>query len=271
MKKSTVEKSFVEKSLLDLAQNSFSFDLHFDYWKKVVQKFPNNKDDLFQAMKSRLFNWSEPSPFCNSYGINPLTLAISESEQLLDIIYTSKYPTTDQANANAALEPVLFHNLSTNDYINLKNIHPYLLNVVVAPATLIYKLKDNLHKKVETIKSVKRNHKFVLNTVYLYFDVIFFTKFRGNSICLDGLDFWKLIGLGYSISVDKLYKSITEPGFVLLENQSLFNDVILKFSKTGKLPEIITNKIEDSDALVKITNYLKELKTNPALLLFLAL
>jgi hypothetical protein len=51
----------------------------------------------------------------------------------------------------------------------------------------------------------------------------------------------------------------------------MFNDVILKFSKTGKLPEIITNKIEDSDALLKITNYLKELKTNSALLLFLAL
>ena len=268
-----MRKTFTELSLLHLAQNPLSIDFHLNYWKEVLNNYPQNKHDLSEVMISKLFDWKENSNFLISHRVNPLTLAIAESDKLIDIVYFSENPNINEASAIDALKRIFYFYLTTKETNEFRNIHPFFHNIVFDPSFTIKHVSDILYSSLEDIKLNSGFFKSIMNAMTLYFDILLYTHHDNHfkPIKINGLNFWKIIGLGFKISVDKLYEAIIKPGFVLLEDRIMFNDVIVEFSQTGILPERITKKINDSDGLDLITQFLNEIKKEPHVVLLLAL
>jgi hypothetical protein len=85
-----MKKHFFDEALAQLALDSQSFPHHVDYWHGILYDFPNNKEFIYMAMNSQLFDWKKSSVFSEDFDLNPLTHAILNSDYFLDIIYYNK-------------------------------------------------------------------------------------------------------------------------------------------------------------------------------------
>jgi hypothetical protein len=264
-------KHFFDKTLAHLSIDSQSFNHHIDYWNSVLEDYPKNRDLIYMAMNSKLFDWKNNAVFSDNFDINPLTYAIEKSPHLIDIIYYKKDYAEAENEARQALTPLTLQYLMTRKYEDLKFLHPFLLNVVYEPHQFSMVFKNFITEPFKQIKKTKYSLNFITNIIKLYFNDIFFMPEMSAMFKIDGTDFWKIIALGVDVPIDLLEDSCMNKNFILNDEYNDFKKVIKVFSETGEITPNLKNEVKDKDGLEKISNYLAKIKNRTSLLLLLYL